>query len=136
MITFTITGETPAKKNSRINLKNGRSIPSKKYQEWHFQAQTQLLNQIALLPQTLNPISKPCKVSIYFTHGDLRRRDSDNGCSSIMDLLVDCHVLFDDRWNIVKEIHVYNDFDKGNPHCKITIDYIDSMSVMDLPDKE
>ena len=30
--------ETPSKKNSRITLKNGRTIPNKKYSEWHKKA--------------------------------------------------------------------------------------------------
>ena len=36
------------------------------------------------------------RVSIAFHHGDLRRRDSDNGTSSILDLMVDCGILKDD----------------------------------------
>lgn len=35
MYRFIITGETPAKKNSRIVLKGGRNIPSERYRKWH-----------------------------------------------------------------------------------------------------
>lgn len=86
--TITIEGETPSKKNSRITLRNGRTIPSKNYQQWHKEA----LSQIRA-PE--NPINYPVLIHLVFTHGDLRRRDSDNGCSSIMDTLVDAGVLAD-----------------------------------------
>lgn len=59
-----------------------------------------------------------------FTHGDLRRRDSDNGCSSILDLLVDNGILQDDNWQIVQEITITNKYEKNNPFVKITIDKV------------
>lgn len=39
---YTIIGETPAKKNSRITLRNGVTIPSKNFQKWHKIALTEL----------------------------------------------------------------------------------------------
>ena len=40
-----IQGETPAKKNCRITLPNGRTIPSKRYRAWHSAALFQLESQ-------------------------------------------------------------------------------------------
>ena len=98
MITFVILGETPAKKNSRIvNTKTGRSFPSKRYTQWHRDAMLQVYTQ-----KQNAPIDKPCRIKLTFTHGDLRRRDSDNGSSSILDLLIDSGVLTDDNWQIVR----------------------------------
>lgn len=116
--TFKIEGETPAKKNSRIVLKNGRNIPSKRYQKWHQSAvmQVQLLGE-----KPDNPIDYPVLVHLKFTHGDLRRRDSDNGCSSIMDMLVDEGVLSDDNWQIVKDIGISNEYRKNDAFCEVTI---------------
>lgn len=124
MIRFIIRGETPAKKNSRIVLRNGRNIPSKKYQEWHRDATEQIHRQAELQASELFPlvpITEEISVVLTFTHGDQRRRDSDNGTCSILDLLVDCGILEDDKWQIVRAIQVRNLYDKGNPQCLIEI---------------
>ena len=116
---FSILGETPAKKNSRINLKNGISIPSERYREWHSDAEMQLRGLRGSLPES--PIETQCEITLNFIHGDKRRRDSDNGTSSIMDLLVDCGILSDDNWNIVRTIHVLNNYQKNEPKCDVLI---------------
>lgn len=115
---FTIIGETPAKKNSRITLKNGMTIPSKRYQDWHKVALSEILQQA----EEPVPIDYPVKITLIFTHGDLRRRDSDNGCSSILDLLTDAEILEDDNWNIVQEIAIFNRYEKNLPKCEILIE--------------
>ena len=112
-----LPGETPAKKNSRIVLRNGINIPSKQYQQWHTGAMCEVFRQVKI-----RNISEPCTVRLEFVHGDLSRRDSDNGCSSIMDLLVDCNVLQDDNWQIVKHIEIKNRYEKNNAHCVIQIE--------------
>lgn len=48
--------------------------------------------------------SGPFALYLEFTHGDRVRRDSDNGVSSILDLLVDCGILPDDNWMVVSKI--------------------------------
>ena len=118
MITFVILGETPAKKNSRIvNTKTGRSFPSKRYTQWHRDAMLQIYTQ-----KQNEPIEKPCRIKMTFTHGDLRRRDSDNGSSSILDLLTDSGVLSDDNWQIVRSLQIDNDYKKNEPSCKVEIE--------------
>lgn len=114
---YVITGETPAKKNSRITLRNGKTIPSKRYMLWHESAMGEMIPQ----KRPMEPIHSPVIVMLSFYHGDLRRRDSDNGTSSIMDLLVDSNILEDDNWSIVRQIMVFNYYDKSNPRCRITI---------------
>lgn len=119
-----LDGETPPKKNSRICLKNGRNIPSQKYREW------QQFSSILIVTQTRklglkNPIEKPVSVHIDFIHGTLQRRDCDNAASSILDILQDAGVLADDNWQIVRELHISNAYQKGQPSCTITITEID-----------
>lgn len=114
---FVLPGETPAKKNSRITLRNGKTIPSKNYTEWHSMSLRELFSQ----KKPEEPITSPVSVILSFYHGDLRRRDSDNGTSSIMDLLVDAKILADDNWQIVRQIAVFNYYDKGAPRCRISI---------------
>ena len=118
MQTYLLIGETPSKKNSRIiNTKTGRSFPSKRYAQWHRDAVFQITTQ-----QSEKTIDKPCKIKMTFIHGDLRRRDSDNGSSSILDLLTDTKVIADDNWQIVKKIEIENGYKKNEPCCIVEIE--------------
>ena len=113
---FELKAETPAKKNSKImNTKTHRMFPSKRYQEWHEYA------ALTLRPVIKKCIEDRCYVVLVFTHPDNIRRDSDNGVSSIFDSLVDFNALKDDCWQILRNHHVFNCYDKGNPRCKIYI---------------
>lgn len=68
-----------------------------------------------------SPINTPVIITINFTHGTLRRRDSDNAVSSILDLLVDNRIIPDDNWLIVREINVFNEYQRNNAMCQIEI---------------
>lgn len=117
-----ISGETPSKKNSKImNTKTHRLFPSQKYKEWHDKAMLQVLFQKSQSKEIF-PITK-CKIKLEFYHADNKRRDSDNGTSSIFDLLVDCGILEDDNWQVVNRFEVENK--KSEKKCsfvKIAID--------------
>jgi len=118
---YTITGETPAKKNAnKVNFKTRKTYKNKHFIYWHCSALAQLMN----CKKPIKPINEPVSIHLTFTHGDLRRRDSDNGCSSIMDLLTDANILLDDKWQIVKEISITNLYEKNKPQCEITIQTI------------
>ena len=109
--------ETPSKKNSRVvDRRTGRTFPNKRFTEWHKAASSYLLQQGAH-----GAGEGPFAVYLEFTHGDKIRRDSDNGVSSILDLLVDCGVLPDDNWMVVSKIVTTNLYDKGNPGVNISI---------------
>ena len=109
--------ETPSKKNSRVvDRRTGRTFPNKRFTEWH-KAATLYVRQ-----QNAHPMNEgPFALYLEFTHGDKIRRDSDNGVSSILDLLVDCGVLQDDNWMVVSKIVTTNLYDKGNPGVQISI---------------
>lgn len=123
-MTLTLHSETPAKKNSRITLPNGRTIPSKQYRQWHGGAMSEIEIQMMCKrgEQLKTPIDYPIGITISFTHGDLRRRDSDNSVSSILDLLQDSGILADDNWQIVREIHVRNRYEKDEAGAVIEIE--------------
>ena len=118
--TFRISGETPAKKNSRIVLPNGKNIPSKIYHEWHDKACFEVTAQRAR-QNLMRPIDSKVEMKVHFVHGDNRKRDCDNGLSSICDLLVDCKIISDDNWKIVSSVQVSNDYDKGNAYCEVEL---------------
>lgn len=115
---FTLQGETPAKKNSRLTLPNGKTIPGKRFRQWREAVFPQVLAQ---LKGTRPLLDEPCEVALLFYHGDFRRRDCDNGASSVLDLLVDAGVLSDDNWKIVRSLNVTNEYDKGSPRCEIKV---------------
>lgn len=115
-----IKGETPSKKNSKILTRTGKLIPGKKYQEWHKDAMLQVAEQKKRLEKL--PVNREVIIHLDFIHGDQRRRDSDNGTSSILDLLVDAGILEDDKWQIVRQLHVTNDYEKNDPMCIICIE--------------
>ena len=127
MYRFIITGETPAKKNSRFVLKGGRNIPSGRYRKWHTAAMIEINSQLQLLKkeEAAMPIEREIRIKMTFWHGDNRRRDSDNGASSILDLLTDCKVIKDDKWQIVRLLEIRNFYEKNNPRCLVEIDAYD-----------
>lgn len=116
-------GETPAKKNSKILTKSGKFIPGKVHSKWHTDALIQMNAQIhRMQPNMPNLIDEPIILRVDFYHGNLIRRDSDNQLSSILDLLQDSKVLADDKWEIVREIHVRNFYEKNEPRAIIEIE--------------
>ena len=125
-MTLFIDGETPSKKNAnKFNTQSKSVYKNKHYSDWYRSASNivhyQMLRQ---QPEYELPINQEVRITMTFSHGDLRRRDSDNGTSSILDLLTDCGVLADDNWKIVRELNVRNDYVKGRPSCKVEIELL------------
>ena len=114
---YKIIGETVSKKNNnKFNSKSKRMYKTKGYIDWYNDAVIQLRPQIKV-----KLIEHPVEIYMRFVHGDNRRRDSDNGQTSILDLLVREGVIADDNWFIARRLIVENDYEKGNPYCEITI---------------
>lgn len=126
MFNFMIEGETPAKKNSRLTLKNGRTIPGKKFREWHESAMAQIFEQKIRYKASgkVFPVETKSCVSVIFYHADKRRRDSDNALSSVLDALVDGGIFVDDSWQIVERLEVDNRLDK-KAFCTICIEKLE-----------
>lgn len=128
MIRFQIMGETPSKKNvNKFNAKTKRVYKDAHYEQWHEDAMVQLQSYIGLAmlgDEMPKAIDYPVRINLTFIHGDNVRRDSDNQTSSIMDLLQDTKVLSDDRWQIVREIHVKNEYEKNEARCLIEIERV------------
>lgn len=123
---FKLNGETAAKKNNKIVLRNHAVIPSKRYRDWHKSAMLQLLTQNK--PDT--PISYPVKLEVVFVHNNIKKRDCDNQLTSIMDLLKDAHILADDNWLIVNKVSIVNILNKTDyPFCVICIEDCENHSL-------
>lgn len=119
---FKTSGETPSKKNSRVvNTKTGRSFPNKRFTLWHSAALGEIIGQKGKYSE-FHLLDDPQELTLVFIHGDKRRRDSDNGTNSILDLLTDAGVIADDNYNIIQKINVYNLYEKGAAACYIIIE--------------
>lgn len=115
---LTILGQTPSKKNSRINTRSGRSFPSKRYTEWHKSASEQLKRLISISPRG---VSDKVTINYMFYVQDLRRRDVSNMLESINDLLVDLEILEDDDWKHLRVGRADAELDRQNPRCEVEI---------------
>lgn len=118
-LVITLPGEAIPKKNSRVtDTTTGRTFPSARYNDWHDVAMFHAISQAKG-----QKVKKNCNIIFDFYHGDNRRRDWDNGVSSILDMLVDAGILPDDAWQRVPVAAVRNTLRKGAPSCQITIVY-------------
>jgi Holliday junction resolvase RusA-like endonuclease len=116
-------GETPSKKNSRINTKSGRSFPNQRYVKWHDRVISEL--HVLLLQKQIRKFEGvKVKLTVTFFHENLVRRDSDNQLSSILDTLVDAGILEDDNWKIIPRKIINDEYDKNNARCEIILEEI------------
>lgn len=114
-VSLTLTGTIPSKKNSRINLKSGISIPSKDFATWHNDALKVVRTQTR--ERLFNPVAM--EVILYF--GTDGKADQDNKLSSILDMLVDAMVLPDDKWQNIPMIQLQAEYRQGKPGAFIRI---------------
>jgi Holliday junction resolvase RusA-like endonuclease len=119
-INIIISGRIPSKKNSKLIICRGKFpmiISNPKFQAWHEEQMWRL--KTLRLPK--EPITR-CIISIEYYAPDLRSSDLDNKNTTILDLLKDANVIFDDNWNVV---HCLNSklvaIDRDNPRAEITI---------------
>ena len=121
-VIFQLPFNTPSKKNSRVtDRRTGRSFPSEDYRKWHKAAVTWLRTHY-----NIEKIEGPVEIHLTFVHATKRRKDSDNGTSSIFDLLVDVGILPDDCWTVITDHHVSNRYEKGVSCCTVEIERADS----------
>ena len=63
--TIILQGETPSKKNSRINTRSGRSFPNARYTRWHNDAVEQIYRK--QLADKIAPIAEGERVKLTVT---------------------------------------------------------------------
>lgn len=109
---FFLSGEVVSKKNSnRFDRATGRVYKTTTYRKWYRQARKELLEKANMCysGEFITPLTKTETLTLTFRHKDNKRRDSDNQTTSVLDLLVDCRVLFDDNIKVVPTIIVHNE---------------------------
>lgn len=113
-------GRIPSKKNSKqIVFIKGRPllIASKKHKEWHKEQSIMLVKH--RIPE---PIEQ-CKIHLSFYAPDKRHADLSNKTESILDLLVDNHIITDDNWFVCPHLTLeLIEVDKENPRVVIDIE--------------
>ena len=110
---FFLPGIIPSKKNSRItDRRTGRSFPSALYKEWH-RLSTRSIPKVS--------VPGPVSVRISFLLPNKRVRDLTNMAESIMDLLVDCSVIDDDRWTICRSVTLRSALNPSRPGAMVEI---------------
>lgn len=121
-VIFQLPFDTPSKKNSRVtDRRTGRTFPNKKFTDWHKAAVMWMKAHYRC-----ERVEGPVNITLSFVHPTKRRKDADNGTSSIFDLLVDVGILADDCWTVVMNHSVSNRYEKGVACCTIEIEKADS----------
>lgn len=114
-LVITLVGRVPSKKNSRISTRSGRTFPSKQYTAWHKDASGQLVGKKAIKPNT------PITFILY--PPDARKADLSNKFESVADLLVDNHIIEEDNWFILDDVHmIFGGVERDNARCEIYVD--------------
>ena len=126
MLQLTITGQTPAQKNSKsIAYNRGTGKPfimsNQNVKTWQNTAAIELLRY-----RIKEPLQGRQELSVMFYVKDNRRRDLDNMLTTIQDALVKAGILEDDSWKSLKIGEVDAELDKENPRAEITLKTVDS----------
>ena len=103
-----LEGSVPSKKNQRINTREGKSFPSKEFEQWQEDAMWQVRAQVRNLR-----IYVPVAIEVTVLFGRNSRADLDNRLTSILDMLVEAMVLRDDRFEHVPQMSVRAKYEKG-----------------------
>lgn len=124
--TIILSGSIPSKKNSRVNLPDGRSFPNQNYYRWERAALKEFYSQ-KWTKFTEYPVRMNVKIYVKDNVG----RDIDNMLSSILDVIKDARykkevvregIVTDDSWRYLNPIHVeVVGVDKTNPRAEIEL---------------
>ena len=121
MITLTIRGPIPAKKNENKITCAGRyprTYKSKRFINWHGPA----LEELAYTYRG-ETIEKTKSIVLRYYLKTRRKKDLTNMSESVMDLLVDAGVLLDDEFKVAPDVRmVFMAIDKDNPRCEVEIE--------------
>lgn len=118
---LTLTGQTPAQKNSKqmaLNRRTGAMFPVSNpiVKRW----QTAVAKELAMLYQR-DTFTDRVVITYMFYVQDNRRRDIDNMIASVNDALVKAGIIEDDSWQCLKIGEADAMLDKDNPRAELVI---------------
>lgn len=120
---ITLTGQTPAQKNSKqmaLNRKTGAMFPVSNpiVKRW----QTAVAKELAMLYKIgFKTWEGRVSINYMFYVQDNRRRDIDNMIASVNDALVKAGIITDDSWQCLKIGEADAQIDKDNPRAELVI---------------
>lgn len=97
------------------------SFPSKKFVQW----QDTAMRQVRI--QTRERFYKPVSIEVIIYFATLARADLDNRLTSILDMLVECVMLRDDKWQDIPLMKVQAEHRPRKPGAFIRIIELDDM---------
>lgn len=116
-----LSGQVPSLKNSKqifVNRKTGKRFitSSQSSKQWAEDAMWQLKGK--------KPVeSYPVAVTMVFYFKGKHRKDLDNACSSVLDVLKTAGIIVDDDWTHVCPITIdCGGIDKAEPRVEIYLD--------------
>ena len=109
-------GTIPSKKNSRINLKSGVSIPNKKFVQWQEDSITELRRQ------TRQRFIKPVSLEVIIYFATIGKADIDNKVTSLLDMFTEALIIPDDKWQNVPIMKVQAEYRAGKPGAFVRIE--------------
>lgn len=118
---LTLTGQTPAQKNSKqmaLNRRTGAMFPVSNpiVKRW----QSAVAKELAMLYQR-DTFTDRVEISYMFYVKDKRRRDIDNMIASINDALVKAGIIIDDSWQCLRISEADAQIDIDNPRAELVI---------------
>lgn len=118
---LTLTGQTPAQKNSKqmaLNRRTGAMFPVSNpiVKRW----QSVVAKELAMLYQR-DTFTDRVVITYMFYVQDNRRRDIDNMIASVNDALVKAGIIEDDSWQCLKIGEADAMLDKDNPRAELVI---------------
>jgi len=117
---FTIPGNTPSSKNSRVYT-GKHFIASKATREWVKKTQDAFIEQRKEFTDELKGLSKPYRITFKFYRGSKHKFDYLNPAQTIQDAMVRHHWLDDDNCDEIIPVFAEYEYDKLNPRVEITI---------------
>lgn len=109
VVELVFSGTIPSKKNSRINLKSGVSIPNKKFVQWQ---DSQI---IELRRQSRHRFFTPVSLEVIIYFATLGKSDIDNKVTSLLDMFSEALLIPDDQWHNVPIMTVQAEYRPSKP---------------------
>lgn len=120
MTIFTIPGNTPSSKNSRVYT-GKHFIASKATRKWVAETQTAFEEQKDNFLKELSNYSAPYYIEFKFIRGSRHKFDYINPAQTVQDAMVKHGWLEDDNCTVMIPVFSEYEYDKENPRVEIKI---------------
>ena len=125
MIKFTLYGNTPSKKNSKVAIA-GRAFPNPAYSKWYTlnfgkQKAEHRQEEWRQIKAQISMLRKPLNIGVFFYRKDVRSFDYDNMITSVQDAMKKSELIEDDDMHNVIPVVFGWGKDNKDPRCEVTV---------------